>query len=84
MCVVWRGGVSPPAQTQSCDRTWPYLIKARRSLPNNWAIKDYFYPHYRGTVGGRGGEGVGWVERGGVCVSEGGGGWVGCLCEERK
>lgn len=50
-----QGGVGPPAQTQSCDRTWPYLIKGRRSLPNNWAIKDYFQPHNRGAVGrGRG------------------------------
>lgn len=43
VCVWWGGGgVSLPAQTQSCDRTWPYLIKGKRSLPNNWAIKDYF------------------------------------------
>lgn len=54
VCVSVCGGgegVRPPAQTQSCDRTWPYLIKGRRSLPNNWAIKDYFYPHNRGAVG---------------------------------
>lgn len=51
MCLA--GGA---AQTQSCDRTWPYLIKGRRSLPNNWAIKDYFQPHNRGAVGGGGGE----------------------------
>lgn len=55
------GGVVPPAQTQSCDRTWPYLIKGRRSLPNNWAIKDYFQPHNRGAV-----EGGGERERGGT------------------
>lgn len=57
MCAYgWGGGGGSPAQTQSCDRTWPYLIKGRRSLPNNWAIKDYFQPHNRGDVGGGGGE----------------------------
>lgn len=75
--VGGEGGVSPPAQTQSCDRTWPYLIKGRRSLPNNWAIKDYFYPHNRGAVGGGRREGVSEREQRG----EGGGVAV---CEERK
>lgn len=59
MVCVWGVGVVPPAQIQSCDRTWPYLIKGRRSLPNNWAIKDYFQPHNRGAVeegGDRGGK----------------------------
>lgn len=77
------GGFRPPAQTQSCDRTWPYLIKGRRSLPNNWAIKDYFYPHNRGAVGGGGGrEG----EKEGGRAKESGrveGGRV-AVCEERK
>lgn len=50
-----RGGL--PAQTQLCDRTWPYLIKGRRSLPNNWAIKDYFQSHNRGAIGEGGREG---------------------------
>lgn len=54
---VWGVGVVPPAQIQSCDRTWPYLIKGRRSLPNNWAIKDYFQPHNRGAVEEGGTEG---------------------------
>lgn len=64
VCERVVGGVSPPAQTQSCDRTWPYLIKGRRSLPNNWAIKDYFDPHNRGAVGGgaeRERRGEGWL-----------------------
>lgn len=36
-----------PAQKQSGDRAWCYLIKGKRSLPNNWAIKDYFQPRNR-------------------------------------
>lgn len=71
-------GVVPPAQIQSCDRTWPYLIKGRRSLPNNWAIKDYFQPHNRSVVEGEGwGEKEGW-DRGNR--GKGGGG----VCDERK
>lgn len=73
--------VSPPPQTQSCDRTWPYLIKGRRSLPNNWAIKDYFQPHNRVAVGGEGMEGGGEGER--EREREWGGGGV-AVCEERK
>lgn len=77
--VRWVGGgaFSPPAQTQSCDRTWPYLIKGKRSLPNNWAIKDYFYPHNRGAVGGGGGRGA--KERERERERESGGGKGGCL-----
>lgn len=77
--VRWVGGgaFSPPAQTQSCDRTWPYLIKGKRSLPNNWAIKDYFYPHNRGAVGGGGGRGAKERERERERESRGGKG--GCL-----
>lgn len=69
-----------PAQTQSCDRTWPYLIKGRRSLPNNRAIKDYFLPHNRGAIGegGRRGRREG-EERDGKM-----GGGVQAVCEERK
>lgn len=74
MVCVWGVGVVLPAQIQSCDRTWPYLIKGRRSLPNNWAIKDYFQPHNRGAVeGGVGGSGRERTEGGREAV-----------CDERK